>query len=95
MGGSLREFAVDHRLGSDTREWIGELDADGYAPRHGVFSQIRDHLRLAATTDELVASYRARAIELTDPTPHLVFRDASVGEFVDSAWFELVGVHLW
>ena len=64
----LDEFAAAHGLDDATCGWIASLDADGYAPRHEVFGQIRARLDLAASADELVAAYRTRVVELTTAT---------------------------
>lgn len=64
----LDEFVAVHGLDDTTRDWIASLDADGYAPRHDVFDQIRAQLGLDAPADELVAAYRSRIVELTTAT---------------------------
>lgn len=64
----VAEFCAEHQLPDDAAAWIFELDNDGYSSRDEVFVAIRNRYSIEPHLTALVASYRARVVELTEPT---------------------------
>lgn len=65
----LDEFSLEHQLSSEVRDWILDLDNDGYSDRLEVFGEIRERLNLNRPLDQLLAEYQERVVQLTGPTP--------------------------
>lgn len=61
------EFVAEHGLADDALARIVELDADGYSDRRRVFGALRTSFGLTPSVDELLAAYRSRVVELTEP----------------------------
>ncbi|MBP2707509.1 HAD family hydrolase [Microbispora sp. RL4-1S] len=59
------EFIGAHGLGPEAFEWLIGLNREGNPHREEFFTQVREHLALTQTVDELVGGYRRRV-------PHLV-----------------------
>ncbi len=62
------EFCRRHDQETRTVEWIIDLDNDGYSNRRDVFATINEQLGLRTSVNGLVANYRRRVVELTEPT---------------------------
>lgn len=61
------EFCRTHSLTLADRDWLIELDNDGYSAREEVFAAIRERFDLTEPVDQLLQHYRTRVVELTTP----------------------------
>lgn len=66
------EFCDRWSLPDEAAPWILDQDNDGYSARAQVFQAIHERFQIDAPTEELLAAYQRRVVDLNRPLPGAV-----------------------
>jgi FMN phosphatase YigB (HAD superfamily) len=65
------EFVADHGLDPAEAGWLAAADGDGFAPRLGFVSAVRERYGMDQPVDAMLERYRERTVAYTEPYPQV------------------------